>query len=181
MMARAGRKRKHGPRQPNGQPSRTGARENMLAVVRNQPHRKRFGDLSHDHRAECELGRLFMDSVIERHHYDAGVEYRRIVREMRIAIGAPPGTPSALDFDYQGGRGHDTDEDEDAVKRANRARSVYADAFAALGEAGRDAVLAVNDVVIWDKGRYEARGGVFALKRGLQVLARHLGLLGRAA
>lgn len=180
-MSRAGRKRKHVSRQPNGQPSRAGARENVLSVVRSQPHRRRFGGLSHDHRAECELGRLNLDGVIELELYDAGVRYRRIVRDMRIAIGAPPGTPSALSFDRTKGRGSDTEEDEEAEKRANRARSVYADAFVALGDAGRDAALSVNAVVIWDKSRDEAPGGIEAIRRGLTVLAKHFGLLGRGA
>lgn len=180
-MSRAGRKRKQVARQPNGQPSRAGARENMLAVVRSQPHRRRFGDLSHDQRAECELGRLSLEGEIEPHHYEAGVQYRSAVRNMRIAIGAPPGTPQAQDFNRGGGKGNTPEEDEEAAKRANRARSVYADAYSALGDAGRDATLAVNDLVVWDRARTEIRGGMDSLRRGLDALAKHFGLLGRRA
>lgn len=187
-MARAGRKRKHVQRQPNGQPSRSrpAAREDLLAVVRQQPHRRRYtstpqGDLSHDQRAECELGRLSLDGLIEPHHYEAGVQYRAAVRNMRAAIGAPPGTPQAQDFNRGGGKGNAREEDEEAAKRANRARSVYADAYVALGDAGRDAVLAVNDLVVWDRSRAEIRGGMGNLHRGLTALARHFGLLGRRA
>lgn len=187
-MSRAGRKRKHVQRQPNGQPSRSrpAAREDARRVVRDQPHRRRYrntddGDLSHDHRAECELGRLLLEGEIEPHQYEAGVQYRSAVRNMRAAIGAPPGTPQAQDFNRGGGKGNAREEDEEAAKRANRARSVYADAYAALGDAGRDAILAVNDLVVWDRSRTEIRGGIESLKRGLTMLARHFGLLGRRA
>lgn len=183
-MSRAGRKRKYVQRQPNGQPYRPP--EDARRVVRDQPHRRRYsntpkGDLSHDHRAECELGRLSLEGLIEPHHYEAGVQYRAAVRNMRAAIGAPPGTPQALDFNRGGGKGNAREEDEEAAKRANRARSVYADAYAALGDAGRDAILAVNDLVVWDRSRAEIRGGIESVKRGLTALAKHFGLLGRRA
>ena len=100
---------------------------------------------------------------------------------MRAAIGAPPGTPQAQDFNRGGGKGNAREEDEEAAKRANRARVVYADAYSALGDAGRDAILAVNDLVVWDRSRTEIRGGIESLKRGLTMLARHFGLLGRRA
>lgn len=185
-MSRAGRKRKHAQRQPNGQPYRPP--EDVRRVVRDQPHRRRYsnmpnnqGDLSHDQRAECELGRLSLEGLIEPHHYEAGVQYRSAILNMRAAIGAPPGTPQSLDFNRGGGKGNAREEDEEAAKRANRARSVYADAYVALGDAGRDAVLAVNDLVVWDRSRAEIRGGMGNLHRGLTALAKHFGLLGRRA
>lgn len=180
-MPRAGRKRKAGRRQPNGQlaRSRPAAREDLLAVVKSQPHRRRYGELAHDHRAECELGRLFMEGLIEQHHYDAGVEYRTIVRDMRIAICAPQGNPTAMDLNRAGGRANDSDADD--AKRANKARSAYSDAYRTLGDAGRDALLAVNDVVVWDMNRSVMRGGIDALRSGLKSLAKHFGMLGRYA
>ena len=194
-MARRGRKRRAGRREANGRPQRQSRvltarvltaiekEADTLSVVREQPHRKKYGERFRDQMVETELGRLCMDGVIALKQYDAGERYREIVIHMRRAIAAPKPTArsSAGILVETGGKIIDFDaiDPEGAEKRANRARSEYADAYRALSEAGREAILAINDIVIEGHSLYEARGGVFDLMIGLNHLVRHFGLEGR--
>lgn len=176
-MARAGRKRKYGRRQPNGQLSRERAvqREDILATVRSQPHRRRFGKNFTDQKAECELGRLCMDGIIVDTQYRAGEGYRALVIAMRRAIMAPSPDPTSMDMNG-GARATAANMDD---RGDNAARSRYADAFCALADAGRDAVLAVNDIAIYDKPRKEMRGTFADLRAGLNALDRFFSIVGK--
>src|SRR5690606_1719755 len=114
-----------------------------------------------DQKAECELGRLRMDEIIEESQYRAGVEYRRIVAAMRRAIMAPKPDPSAIDMvaGIAGKAGANLNDDGD-----NAARARYADAYRALGDAGRVSLIAVADIAVWDKPREIMRGTISDLK-----------------
>lgn len=174
-MSRAGRKRKRGYREPNGRLQR---HEDVFATVRAQPHRRRYGDAFRDQRAECELGRLFMDGKIEGAQYQAGVMYRAVVLAMRRAIMAPNPFPGSIDILSGISAASHRNDNNDAGD--NHARSIYADTFRSLTDAGRPATLATNDIVVHDKALNEARGTVTDLLHGLNILARHFGLVGKA-
>lgn len=185
-MARRGRKRSQRRRERNGRPkreTRLESKADIQSVVKAQPHRSRYGDNSDDARAGNELGRLWLDNIITPEQHEAGSRYRQVVGAMQRAICAPKPTPksSAAILLETKGKVIDFDEiDPDgAAKRANRARSEYADAYRALSDCGRDSTLAVNDVVLFDYSIYEARAGVIDLKRGLNALVNHFGLEGR--
>jgi hypothetical protein len=177
-MTRRGRKRKAGRRQPNGQPARDRAfvREDVLSVVRRQPHRRRYGEAFNDERAECELGRLCLEKFITESMYQAGVRYRRDAIAMRRALDAPTPDPKGMDL-QRAGKGHDGEETKDQAKRAIEARSKYADAFSALKDAGGYAVYSVNDIVLWDRHRSDMRGSVSHLCAGLRLLMKHYGIV----
>lgn len=176
-MARAGRKRKHGRRQPNGQLSRdrSAARDDVFAVARMQPHRRRFGENFRDQKAESELGRLCLDGIISEPQYRAGQAYLALVIAMRRAIMAPK--PDAGSMDLNGGARATAINMDDFGD--NAARSRYADAFCAMADAGRNAIFAVNDVVVYDKLRREMRGTIVDLRYGLNALDRHFSSSGK--
>lgn len=176
-MTRAGRKRKHGHRQPNGQLSRDRAasRDDAYSVARLQPHRRKYGDDFRDQKAECELGRLCLDGIIVETQYRAGEGYRALVLAMRRAIMAPSPDPTSMDLNG-GSRATAANMDD---RGDNAARSRYADAFCALADVGRNAVLAVNDIAIYDKPRKEMRGTFADLRAGLNALDRHFSIMGK--
>jgi len=95
-MARPGRKRKAGPREPNGRLKRIhdAARDTLivekLAVLR-QPHR--LGNILQE--CESPLGRFVLRNCLDkdgkpiRAIYDAGIEYGGMVRHFYAAKGIP--------------------------------------------------------------------------------------------
>lgn len=184
MARRRGRKRRAGRRERSGRLARSSrqereqvSRDNAYSVAREQPHRKKYGDQFGDWRAENELGRLYLDKVITQEQFEAGNKYREIVGRMRRAISAPRAVPKSSAGTLIGPTGTVIELD---AERADRARSEYADAYRSLSDMGRDATLAVNDVVIEDRNIYEeARAGIFDLKAGLNGLVNHFGLAGR--
>ena len=93
-MARIGRKRKLGPREPTGRLKRLLAadRDRNITVdqliVLSQPHR--LGD--NEQLLESPLGRLVMRNKLRREMYDSGIEYGGLVREFYAAKGIPQPT-----------------------------------------------------------------------------------------
>ena len=91
-MARVGRKRKFGPREPNGRLQRmidVDRERRILAgetiTVLLQPHRR--GEISQ--LAESPLGRFCLRHKLRQELYDTGIEYGGIVRQFYAAKGIP--------------------------------------------------------------------------------------------
>jgi len=91
-MTRAGRKRKFGPREPNGRLSRMLAAERERRLIAGetitvmmQPHRRG------DNRRELEspLGRFVLRNKLRDELYDTGIEYGGLVRQFYAAKGIP--------------------------------------------------------------------------------------------
>lgn len=175
-MAR-GRKRKLAHREPNGRPKRASkgdAEAGIMSVVLEQ-RAKVVGLKGHlrDHKIECPLGLLRYFNQIDDRQYDAGVEYRKVVGIMRRARAIP--SPHARSVDLgavAGGSGEDRRDLE--PEEYGRVLRRYQDAFRALSDAGRDAVLAVNELVVHERGIPAHQ--MAALEMGLNLLARHFGL-----
>lgn len=185
LKRRAGRKRKGGKRHPGGQLIKP--QIDLKTRTSRQPHRRGLKDeLRADERAESPLGRLMLREAINNDEYDAGARYAFLVGEYRATIGAPrTGAGSGRGFeclavviaDLLGKpgslRGSCGDEESCACLRR---RKRYEDAFEALGDAGRGALMAVNRVSV--QGAEPAAEEIVYLVAGLRALARHFGLTG---
>jgi len=95
QMNRLGRKRKFGPREPNGRLKRLLAADRdkyvgiaEMITVLSQPHRRG------DNLQECEspLGRMCLRHKLRREIYDSGIEYGGLVRQFYAAKGIPQPT-----------------------------------------------------------------------------------------
>lgn len=181
-LARSGRKRKQGRRTSSGDLARVPA-INYRALAALQPHRRWLpADKREDHRAATLLGSLNLlyrpataygaERGITDQQAEAGRQYAVAVGRYRASIG----TPSAI---AGAGRGYgcdptlclSTDSDKaDECECFNR-RSRYMGMDEALAQAGRKAQLAVNDCAI-----REQIVDIRALRRGLDALAKHIGL-----
>lgn len=94
-MARPGRKRREGQREPNGRVQRPTAAEREAARLRReageratvlaQPHRRG----NYDQLCVSPLGRHVLNSGLRRELYDAGEEYAETVRRWRALKGVP--------------------------------------------------------------------------------------------
>src|SRR5437763_14031874 len=94
-----GRKRKKGPREPNGRLKRARAIKEIdpKAVAKRQPHRRGVpAALAHDPKAECIMGRLCLNGFISETQYEAGVIYRTAVLRYRSAIEAPRASEASM-------------------------------------------------------------------------------------
>lgn len=95
-MAKAGRKRKTGKREPNGRASRVGAGDAMRVVVLAQPHRACLpAEARRDHRAESALGRLFLTGRITQAECEAGERLAGRKAAFDRALASPPPVRSA--------------------------------------------------------------------------------------
>lgn len=172
---RAGRKRKAGKRHPGGQLVKP--QIDLKTRTSRQPHRRVLKDeLRTDERAASALGRLMLRDVIDNDQYDAGERYAFVVGEFRATINAPRATAGS-------GRGFEClarvikdlascgDADNCACLRRRRR---YEDAFEALHDAGRAALMAVNRVAV--QGTEPTPEELVYLVVGLRALARHFGL-----
>ena len=91
-----GRKRKKGPREPNGRVQRTKPID-PKTVAKRQPHRRGVpAALAHDPKAECIMGRLCLNGFISETQYEAGVKYRTAVLRYRSAIEAPRASEASM-------------------------------------------------------------------------------------
>lgn len=180
MARRPGRKRKIVLRQPNGQPSRAGHRDEIMAVARNQPHRRGLADFR-DERAVDPLGRLALAGLIDADAYEAGKAWRVLVAAYRRALDAPIASPRSLpagpiaaisELAEPATDGVDTRTPEE---REQATRRRWAAAHAVLREAGYQVVAEVDSVAVDGQ---EARNPD-SLRRGLAALARHFGIAGR--
>lgn len=198
-MARAGRKRKNGPRHPGGQLIRP-RKEDLDDKVRTsrQPHRRALArelragkvdaetvqKLSGGEEAESPIGRLWAaghlktsgdaDSQAARDRYDAASMFASIVGAYRSVIEAPRDVAGS-------GRGFPCQDLLCALARENceceRRKIRYTRAYEALAKIGRRAIVAVNAVAIHRE--QIAQQELVYLVSGLEGLRRHFGLTER--
>ena len=200
-MARAGRKRKNGPRHPGGQLKKQKPKKEDLddkVRTQRQPHRRA---LAHELRAagvgkddvakftageeaESPIGRLWAagllrqqgdsDSQAARDRYDAATMFASIVGAYRRVIEAPRDVAGS-------GRGFPCQELLCQLARDNceceYRKTRYDRAFETLAQIGRRALMAVNAVAIHREpiGQQE----LVYLVAGLDGLRRHFGLTAR--
>lgn len=196
IMARAGRKRKNGPRHPGGQLKKPkGAPLDHRAKTSRQPHRRALArelraagaddddvkKLTRGEEAESPIGRLWAgghlklagdgDRQAARDRYDAGTMFAQIVGAYRSVIEAPRDVAGS-------GRGFPCQELLCQLARENceceHRKDRYMRAFEALTRIGRRALMAVNAVAIHREGIGE--GELVYLVSGLEGLRRHFGL-----
>lgn len=198
-MARAGRKRKNGPRHPGGQlkkPKRKDLDDRTRTL--RQPHRRALARelraAGADHlevekfvageEAESPIGRLWAagrlnvpgdsDSQAARDRYDAGNMYAQVVGAYRSVIEAPNAGGGS-------GRGFGCLEllcrlaPENCECRYRRER--YDRAFETLAQIGRRALMAVNRVAVHREAIAEEE--LVYLVEGLEGLRRAFGLTER--
>lgn len=89
----AGRRRKIGPRQPNGEPKRQPRavrRDEIMGTAIEQPHRRWLPEsVRLDQRAESALGRLFLAGLITEPECWAGERFRSLLREFHVVMASP--------------------------------------------------------------------------------------------
>lgn len=198
-VARAGRKRKNGPRHPGGQLKRQ-KKEDLDDKVRTsrQPHRRalarilRTGKVDDEtveklragEEAESPIGRLWAagflksvgdaDAQAARDRYDAGNMFAQVVGAYRSVIEAPRDGASQ-------GRGFPCQELLCTLAReaceCERRKIRYMRAFETLSAIGRRALMAVNAVTIHRQAIGEQE--LVYLVEGLEALRRHFGLTAR--
>jgi len=145
---RAQKKAKHGPaivpdeRHACGkliQPRDIERKEQIMAVVSSQPHRRGFADPT-----EAALGsviaKLHKTREIDGRQFRAATRYGSLVSSMMIVISAPNENPQGIDLAgirAGGALWSEAETDDERVKRENAIRSNYADACSALMDVGR--------------------------------------------
>ena len=128
-----GRRRKKGPREPNGRVQRTKAID-PKTVAKRQPHRRGVpAALAHDPKAECIMGRLCLNGFISETQYEAGVKYRTAVLRYRSAIEAPRASEASMAGVIAGPSGGGSPISE---RRQIEIRNGYMRAFDAIEQAG---------------------------------------------
>jgi hypothetical protein len=175
-MAKTGRKRKVGVREPNGRLQRPSKEEREAARLRReageratvlaQPHRRG----NYDQLCASSLGRHVLDHRLRRELYDAGEEYAETVRRWRAAKGVPVGL-SAI------GVGSGRDMADEAVKRLGIRLNAMRQAVTTDG--GPQALIALDRVALDQETLPGAIG--FRVTGALITLATHLGLIARDA
>jgi hypothetical protein len=162
-----GRKRKKGPREPNGRVQRIKTID-PKAVAKRQPHRRGVpAALAHDPKAECMMGRLCLNGVLSETQYEAGVKYRTAVMRYRSAIEAPRATEASMAGVLAGPTGGGSAISE---RRQIELRNSYMRAFEVVEQAG--AARDVAHCAVFDRGPF----AVDKVQRGLDALAVHYGL-----
>jgi len=162
-----GRKRKKGPREPNGRVQRVKTID-PKAVAKRQPHRRGVpAALAHDPKAECIMGRLCLNGFLSEMQYQAGVKYRTVVMRYRLAIEAPRASAASMAGALAGPSGGGSAISE---RRQVEIRNAYMRAFEAIerGGAARD----VAHCAVFDRPPF----ALDKVQRGLDVLAVHFGL-----
>lgn len=106
-MARPGRKRNKGPRQPNGQPARLQAQQEAearsVAVEARMRHHGLNKHQAQQPDAGSVQGRLLMDGVLDDHDDDALTRFAQLRRDYMRAIDSPPASISVgLERQYRG-------------------------------------------------------------------------------
>jgi len=174
-MARVGRKRKPGAREPNGRPDRKEqeARYSPTAV-------KRMSDAAmaaaHDPRLGTVLGRLLLLGEINARQAGAGWQWAEIAHEYYSAIGATPLQAKPVSYE-RGAKGSAPDLDSDAgaamTERDKRIVRRFDRAFVVLQSQGHAAATACRRLCEGrgiDPDSYEER---LSALRGLDALAAH--------
>jgi hypothetical protein len=172
---RRGRNRKLGTRYASGDIVRSQSEAQRLAAA--QPHRAWLPERKRlDQRAGSPFGCLNLMGVLTDRQYRAGLRYAGVVGKYRAVIESPRATAGA-------GRGYDCPGDTACGHEGRRAcecrerKARYDAAFAALGDAGQRAARAVARVAVY--GEQCPSGALDHLKRGLNALAVHFGLIVR--
>lgn len=174
----AGRPRKAGARQPNGQPkrSRTKERENATAVVLAQPHRASAkSGTEHDQRRVWKIGRLVLDGKVVSHRF--GADELIFAAEKYAAAYADTQRVMASRVPYAvraGGTGEDITPEQafDIRQRMSKINRALADAGERIVKAAEEAIL--NDPA--GDERVMAPWIILSLPVALEVLADHFGL-----
>lgn len=162
-----GRKRKKGPREPNGRVQRAKAID-PKAVARRQPHRRGVpAALAHDPKAECMMGRLCLNGDISETQYEAGVKYRTAVMRYRSVIEAPRASEASMTGALAGPSGGGAPISE---RKQIELRNGYMRAFEAIEQAG--AARDVAHCAVFDRPPF----ALDKVQRGLDALALHYGL-----
>jgi hypothetical protein len=162
-----GRKRKKGPREPNGRVQRVKAID-PKAVAKSQPHRRGVpAALAHDPKAECMMGRLCLNGDISQTQYEAGVKYRTAVMRYRSVIEAPRASEASMAGVLAGPTSGGAPISE---RRQIELRNGYMRAFEAIEQVG--AARDVAHCAVFDRGPFV----LDKVQRGLDALAVHYGL-----
>jgi hypothetical protein len=171
---RQGRKRKLGSRYASGDIVRPGVERRLAAK---QPHRAWLPERQRlDQRAASPFGCLNLFGVLTDRQYRAGMRYAAVVGKYRAVIESPRATAgTGRGYDCPGDLACGRDSQRSCECRERKAR--YDAAFAALSEAGQRATRAVARVAVY--GEQCPTGALDHLKRGLDALAVHFGLLVR--
>ncbi len=175
-MARAGKRRKIGPREPSGKVQRPTAAEREAARLRReageratvlaQPHRRG----NYDQLCATALGRHVLDHGLLRELYDAGEEYAQTTHRWRALKGVPVGLQAV-------GIGSGAEIADEAVKRLSKRLDDMRKAVVANG--GAETLRALDRVVLdheWLPGAI-----AFRVTSALITLAEELGLISRNA
>ena len=171
-MSRRGRKRKSGVRKPSGDVVLR--KVSVAEVAAGMPHRRVLGKRAADQRAENELGRMVLRGELEDEQGAAGELYRRQWRGYIASLEAPALAKMKLDVAPQCALRCDECRDDFCLCRERRRK--WYETVTLLSSTGTSGVL--DRVVLLD----QACGGeeAWLLRLGLDVLAAHYGLKGRA-
>lgn len=162
-MARSGRKRKSGNREPNGRIDRKEQVESAIIIALRQPHRQ-FAPIEHadDARAATDLGQLNMKGFITNAEYAAARRYARIFSRYRQTLSGPNPSPPSIAGAFEPKRGGAE------ILDGRERKADYDAAFEALMNAGQTAAKGVSRMAIY--GEPCALGAGEAVKRGLRLL-----------
>lgn len=174
-MSRPGRKRKSGARYPNGELVHARG-ESPAEVAARMPHRRPFGGLALDQRAESSIGRLELLGLVTAEQRIAGEMFRQLRNRYLAAIEAPRVATGKAAHGMLGcGGDRCTLEPDFCLCRASKRK--YVDAVLALRDCGMAAMATVQVVAVLDDPCPPAL--LTELKFGLTALAEHFGLTRR--
>lgn len=169
-MARPGRKRKATVKRSKGRIAIAdrAPKDDPVSTVRAQRLRDgaTMDNWRDQMRGSC-LGRLLIKRCITTRQFEAGERWAGLVHRYAKAAGIPAPTPKAVDLNAIRGAYHGLDDPEE-LKRLHR---VYDDAYAALHDAGRYALVSVTECCIRDEMPL-----LTSLRIGLDALADHFGI-----
>jgi hypothetical protein len=171
QIVRTGRKRKSGPRRPDGH--LVEIKENVLAIAMAHPERQCVREADRlDQRAGTRLGRMNLNRQISKVQLIAAEKYAHAARKFQDVYGAP--SPNAPSINMTAGdKEHRAPFDRAEVHKRLKA---YNDAFEKLyKEAGHKSARAVARVAVYDEW-IPAGTSIDDLTRGLSVLVKHYGL-----
>lgn len=167
-MARAGRKRKEGPRTASGQLSR--AKEDRyipLHLIREMAAKSARVGLY-----LTPLGRMALNERIDRAQFDAGMRFAEARRAADAALGLPARNVPAQDLAAL--HGHDGEDSEDARDRKRRDLDRWDKLLLVVG-LNSAPLRALEWIVVYER-EPEGHQQCIDLLKGLNMLARHWGL-----
>lgn len=175
-LAKLGRKREQGEREPNGRLSRATKKQ---IEAKNPNEMKRLRDAAilgmRDPLWGSEIGRLFLRGRIDEVQFEAGKRWRNLVdtwRKNQVGPQIDPKSGLAVLFVENKGRGRDRTYDPDVVAATQETDLALRHALDALNEAGQLESRTVRDCCELDipiVGLSE----IWWLRDGLDALASH--------